>query len=79
MRWVRHVKHTGEKRNAYKFLVGIPKGKRPLKRPMYTWEDNIRMYHWDIEWERVEWMHLLQNWDHVDEPLGSIKGREFFD
>jgi hypothetical protein len=33
MRWVGHVARMGEKRNAYRLLVGKPKGKRPLGRP----------------------------------------------
>jgi hypothetical protein len=32
-----------EKRNAYKMLVGIPKGKRPRERSRHIWEDNIKM------------------------------------
>jgi hypothetical protein len=27
MRWVGHIKHTGEMRNAYKILARIPEGK----------------------------------------------------
>jgi hypothetical protein len=30
MRWVDHVARMGEKRNAYRLLVGNPEGKRPL-------------------------------------------------
>jgi hypothetical protein len=33
MRWVGHVARMGEKRNAYRLLVGKPEGKRPLGRP----------------------------------------------
>jgi hypothetical protein len=33
----------GEMRNAYKILIGNCDGKRPLRRPMHRWEDNIRM------------------------------------
>jgi hypothetical protein len=29
-----------EKRNAYRLLVGKPKGKRPLGRPRHRWVDN---------------------------------------
>jgi hypothetical protein len=33
MRWVGHAARMGEKRNAYRLLVGKPEGKRPLGRP----------------------------------------------
>jgi hypothetical protein len=38
-----HVARMGEKRNAYKILVGKPEGKRPLGRPERRWVDNIKM------------------------------------
>jgi hypothetical protein len=37
MRWARHVAQMGEKRNAYKLLVGKPDGKRQLGRPRRRW------------------------------------------
>jgi hypothetical protein len=33
----------GEKRNAYRILVGKPEGKRPLGRPRRRWVYNIKM------------------------------------
>ena len=33
----------GERRGAYKALVGKPEGRRPLGRPRHRWEDNIKM------------------------------------
>jgi hypothetical protein len=45
MRWAGHVVHMGERRDAYRVLVGKPEGKRPLGRPRHTWEDNIKMDH----------------------------------
>jgi hypothetical protein len=43
MRWAGHVARMGEKRSAYRLLVGKPEGKRPLGRPRRRWVDNIRM------------------------------------
>jgi hypothetical protein len=34
----------GEKRNAYRLLVGKPEGKRPLGRPRRRWADSIKIY-----------------------------------
>jgi hypothetical protein len=33
----------GERRGAYRVLVGKPEGRRPLGRPRRRWEDNIKM------------------------------------
>jgi hypothetical protein len=33
VRWAGHVARMGEKRNAYRLLVGKPEGRRPLGRP----------------------------------------------
>jgi hypothetical protein len=40
MKWAGHVARMGEKRNAYRLLVGKPEGKRPLGRPRRRWVDN---------------------------------------
>jgi hypothetical protein len=39
----RKYSRNGEKRNAYRILVGKPGGKRPLERPRRRWENNFRM------------------------------------
>jgi hypothetical protein len=41
MRWVRYVARMGEKRIAYRILVGNTEGKRPLGRPRRRWKGNI--------------------------------------
>jgi hypothetical protein len=33
----------GERRGAYRVLVGRPEGRRPLGRPRCRWENNIKM------------------------------------
>jgi hypothetical protein len=38
-----HVARMGEKKNAYRLLVGKQEGRRPLGRPRRRWVDNIRM------------------------------------
>jgi hypothetical protein len=45
----------GEKRNAYRFLVGKPEGKRSLERPRRRWEDNIKMDWIDLAQDRDQW------------------------
>jgi hypothetical protein len=39
MRWVQHLASMGERRGAYRVLVGKPEGMRPPGRPRYKWED----------------------------------------
>jgi hypothetical protein len=43
MRLAGHAARMGEKRNAYRILVGMPEGKRPLGRPRRRSVDNIKM------------------------------------
>jgi hypothetical protein len=37
---------NGKKRNAYRILVGMPEGERPLGRPRRRWVDTIK---WILE------------------------------
>jgi hypothetical protein len=53
----------GEKRNAYRVLVGKPEGERPLGRLKSRWEDNIKMDCRGIGWGGMDWIHLAQNRD----------------
>jgi hypothetical protein len=63
MRWAGHAAPMGEKRNAYKVLVGKPEGKRPLGRPRRMWIDNIKIDLRGIGWNGVEWIGLDQDRD----------------
>jgi hypothetical protein len=63
MSWARHVARTGEKRNAYRLIVGKQKGKRPLGRPRRRWVDNIKLDILEIGWGGVDWIGLAQGSD----------------
>jgi hypothetical protein len=52
----------GEKRE-YRNLVGKPEGKRPLGRPRFRWEDNIKMHHRERGWCGMDWIDLAQDLD----------------
>jgi hypothetical protein len=53
----------GEKRNAYRILVGKPEGKRPLGTPRRRWEDNINIDLREIGWGGMDWIDLAQDRD----------------
>jgi hypothetical protein len=63
MKWAGHVARMGEKKNAYRILVGNPKGNRPLGRLRCRWVDNIKMYLREIGWDGIDWMDLAQDRD----------------
>jgi hypothetical protein len=60
MRWAGHIARMGDKRNAYRMLVGKPEGKRPLGRERRRWVDNIKIDLREIEWVGVDWIELAQ-------------------
>jgi hypothetical protein len=61
MSWAGDLARIGEKRNAYRLLVGKPEGKRPLGRPRRRWVDNIRMDLVEVGWGGVDWIDLAQD------------------
>jgi hypothetical protein len=58
MRWAERAARMGEKRNAYRLLVGKPERRRPLGRPRRRWVDNIRMDLGEVGWRDVDWICL---------------------
>jgi CRISPR/Cas system-associated exonuclease Cas4 (RecB family) len=61
---VSYIKYfMGEKRNAYRILVGTPEGKRPLERPRRRWVDNIKMNLRKIGWDGVDWIDMAEDRD----------------
>jgi hypothetical protein len=53
----------GERRGAYRVLVGKPEGRRPLGRPRRRWEDNIKTDLGEVGWGCVDWIGLTQDRD----------------
>jgi hypothetical protein len=72
MRWAGHVARMGEKRKAYRLLVGKPEGKRPLGRPRRRWVDNIRMDLGEVGWGDGDWISLTQDRDRWGALVSSV-------
>jgi hypothetical protein len=49
----------GEKRTAYRMLVGKPERKKPLGRPRRMWVDNIEIDLGEIGWDGMVWIGLI--------------------
>jgi hypothetical protein len=62
----------GEKRNAYKILVGKPEGKRPLGRPRRRWMDNIKIYLRETGWGGMDWIDLAQDKDQLNALANTV-------
>ena len=63
IRWAGHVARMEKGRGVHKVLVGKPEGKRPLGRPRYRWEDNIKMDLEDVGRGCGDWMELAKERD----------------
>jgi hypothetical protein len=63
----------GEKRNAYRILVGKPEGKKPLGRPRHRWENNIKMDSRETEWGGMDWTDVAQDRDNWRAHVNTVK------
>ena len=63
--WAGHVARMGDRKGAYRVMVGKPGEKRPLGRPGLRWEDNIKM---DLQecfggvWTGLIWLRIRDRW-----------------
>jgi hypothetical protein len=52
----------GEKKGAYRILLGRPEGRRQLGTPRRRWEDNIKMDLQEVGWG-MNWIEPAQDRD----------------
>jgi hypothetical protein len=67
----------GEKRTAYRILLGKAEGKMLLGRSNCRLEDNIKIDLREIGWGGLDWFYLAQDgarsFEHDNELLGPVK------
>jgi hypothetical protein len=64
----------GERRGAYRVLVGKPEGNRPLGRPRRRWEDNIKTYLQEVGYRGTDWIDLAQDRDRWWALVKAVMG-----
>jgi hypothetical protein len=77
MRWVVHVARIDEGRVVYRFLVGRPEVKRPLRRPRHRWQDNIKLDLREIGIDEAKWIQLAQDrarWRDFVNTVMNLRG-----
>jgi hypothetical protein len=57
----------GEKRNAYRILMGKPERERSLGRPRHRWIDNLK-----IDLREMDWIELAQDMDQWRAPVKTV-------
>jgi hypothetical protein len=63
MGWVGYVTRMGDRKGAYRVLMGKPDGKRPFARPRRRRNDNTKMYVQQLGWRSTDWIALAQDKD----------------
>jgi hypothetical protein len=63
MRWEGHAACMGKREMHTGFWWGRPQGRRPLGRPRFRWEDNIKMDLQEVGCGAMDWIELAQDRD----------------
>jgi len=63
MRWTGHIARVGDRRGAYRVLLGIPERRIPLGRPTRRCKDNIKMDLQEVGWWGMDFIDLVQDRD----------------
>jgi hypothetical protein len=62
----------GEKRDAYRILVGKPDRKRPIGRPRRRWEDAIEIDLRETGWGGMDWSDLAEDKDQWRSLVNTV-------
>jgi hypothetical protein len=58
-----HVAYMGDRRRAYRVLVGRPEVKRQFGGSRHRWEGNIKIYFQQMRCEGIDWINVAQDKD----------------
>jgi hypothetical protein len=56
-----HIARKGDRRGAYRVLVGRPEGRRPLGRPRPRWGEGIKVDLKEVGWVGMDWIDMAQD------------------
>jgi hypothetical protein len=62
----------GERRGAYRVLMGKLEERRPLERPRRRCEDNIKVNLREVGWGNIDWINLAQGRDRWRAVVNSV-------
>jgi hypothetical protein len=62
----------GERRGAYRALMGKPEERRPLGRPRRRWEDNIKINLQEVGWAGMDEVSLAEDRDRWRAVVNAV-------
>jgi len=66
------VERMGERKGAYRILVGRPEGKESLGKPKRRWESNIKTGLLEVECWGMDWIDLFQDRDNWQAVVNAV-------
>jgi hypothetical protein len=68
---------SGERRNAYRIMVGRPVRRRPLGRPRHRCVANTKWDPRDIGWDDMNWIDVAEDRDQWRALVNSVMNLRF--